>query len=412
MSKAMFGELPRVTSRTKSVDWAVKLAPLDQRTLKVVWDVSNKCNLRCKMCHFAYDSVFHRPAKYMKPEEFAHIAEKVLPYSHTLILSAGNEPLTSPWFAEILKIASQYNIPDLLFITNGTRLTPKIVDAVLESGVTQIQISIDGSTKHTYESIRKGASFDKLIKNIDYLNKRKKKIGSTLPRLQFNIVLMQSNIAELDGFIDLAEKLNVEWIAARHLLVMKGLDVENESLSLIPEEANMYFEQFFAKAQASSRVKIISFPDLFDVESINARKGSNRLIHYERPFGVIDSPVEPELSIETEIEFFGWALDSKQLIGICAERDPVSEDQADQINERGKVTIADAKIAQPRDDVGQIYPDFANSQISGWSVIISKNDLPLDFGPVSIDFIAFSLAGTTSVIGNKTVHLEYEIDAE
>ena len=34
------------------------LASLVPGKLKVLIDVSNKCNLRCTMCHFSFDKVF------------------------------------------------------------------------------------------------------------------------------------------------------------------------------------------------------------------------------------------------------------------------------------------------------------------------------------------------------------------
>src|SRR6266446_2571460 len=201
MSKLMYGAPPAKGAIT-ALGWARDLAPLGTRKLKVIWDVSNKCNLRCRMCHFSFDDVFFREAEYIKPTLFEKIAESVLPLAHTLILSAGNEPLTSPFFTELLKISAKYSIPNVLFITNGQRLRPKVADAVIESGVTQVQISIDGATKDTYEYVRRGARFDRLIHNIEYITERKRKLGTHLPQLQFNLVLMRRNLHELDQFVD------------------------------------------------------------------------------------------------------------------------------------------------------------------------------------------------------------------
>lgn len=100
--------------------------------------------------HFFYDNVFHRKSKYTTPMEFDVIAARTLPCAHTLILSAGNEYLASPYFEEISEISAKYEVPDLLYITNGTKLTPKIVEASIHNGVTQVQVLIDGSTNETY----------------------------------------------------------------------------------------------------------------------------------------------------------------------------------------------------------------------------------------------------------------------
>src|SRR3954471_23460702 len=156
MSIAMYGSAPKLGLAEIEADWMRSLAPLGPGRLKVVIDVSNKCNLRCQMCHFSFDDVFHQPAHHMRPETFERIAASVFPYAHTVVLSAGNEPLMSPWFTEILRLVAPYKLPTLYFLTNAQLLTEKVAEAVIESGVTQVQISADGATKETYERIRRG----------------------------------------------------------------------------------------------------------------------------------------------------------------------------------------------------------------------------------------------------------------
>src|SRR2546423_8978964 len=264
MSKSMYGVKP--IQIESGPDWATELAPLAPRRLKVIWDISNKCNLRCRMCHFSFDDVFHRQAIYTSPALFERIAASTLPFAHTLVLSAANEPLISPHFVEILRIAARYAIPELLFLTNGQLLSPAVADAILETGVTQVQISIDGATKETYEYIRRGARFERLVQNLEYLSARKRALNRVRPRLQFNLVLMQQNLEELPLFVDLAERLGVEWIAARHLLMMRGLEMEARTLASDADPANHHFRRFFERVEQSKAVTVIGFPDFFNGE--------------------------------------------------------------------------------------------------------------------------------------------------
>jgi len=270
----MYGSSPKAAGESAH-DWVRELAPLRERSIKAIIDVSNKCNLRCRMCHFSFDDVFHQPAQHMRPEAFTRLAASILPHAHTLVLSAGNEPLMSPHFVEILKIASHYRVPEVYFITNGQLLTKTTAEAILEYGVTQVQISADGSTKRTYEYIRRGASFERLCGNLRYLSERKKALGRTLPLLQFNVVLMRSNLEELDTYVDLAESLGVEWIAARHLLQMSGLGMEQESLNHDHKFANYQFRRFMQRIDRSETVTVVTFPDFFDVaDAVEPREES------------------------------------------------------------------------------------------------------------------------------------------
>jgi radical SAM protein with 4Fe4S-binding SPASM domain len=49
--------------------------------------------------------------------------------------------------------------------TNGTVLTDKIIDGIFASGLDYLIFAIDGATKETYEKIRVGANYDKVVEN-------------------------------------------------------------------------------------------------------------------------------------------------------------------------------------------------------------------------------------------------------
>ena len=66
--------------------WARALAPLGKRKMTVLVDVSNKCNIRCRMCYFHFDSVFHRRAQFMQPAMFDQLAARLFPLAHTVYL--------------------------------------------------------------------------------------------------------------------------------------------------------------------------------------------------------------------------------------------------------------------------------------------------------------------------------------
>ena len=190
---------------------------LTEGKLKVLLDITNKCNLRCVMCHFSFDRVFYRPAQHLTPEQFLHIADGVFRYAHTVVLSAGSEPTVSPHFERILELASRYPLKGLQFLTNGQRLERRTIEAILDSAVTQIDVSIDGATAPTYERIRRSGKFDRLVGNLRALQAGKLRRGLTRPLMQFNLTLMRSNLHELNAFVDLAESCGVERIGARHL---------------------------------------------------------------------------------------------------------------------------------------------------------------------------------------------------
>ena len=74
------------------------------------------------------------------------------------------------------------------------------------NNITQIGISIDGATKQTYESLRVGGKFEKVIENLEFL----KEIKNFDVHLHF--VVQQKNYHEIEEIIELGLKYNVDKI--------------------------------------------------------------------------------------------------------------------------------------------------------------------------------------------------------
>ena len=153
------------------------------RPLKLEMDIVNQCNLRCIMCHFSSESISKRKKAELSLEDFSRIAEQLFPLCSHVSLSISTEPLLHSQLEQILKITGKYKIPFVYMHTNANLLNERIINQLIESKFSQLSISIDGATKATYEYIRIGGKFDKLIANIEAINRAKEKAGSITPHL-------------------------------------------------------------------------------------------------------------------------------------------------------------------------------------------------------------------------------------
>ena len=378
--------------------------------LKVLVDVSNKCNLRCTMCHFSFDKVFYRPAEHMKPEDFQRIAAEVFPYAHTVVLSAGSEPTVSPYFADILRLASRWPLQELKFLTNATRLTKTLTTTILDSGVTQIDISIDGACAGTYEKIRRGGRFQDVVNNLCRMRDMKRQRGLTVPLMQFNVTLMRSNLLELEQFVELAEQCGVERIGCRHLMPYAGLDVAAESLFDIPREANRAFRCFVKRVERSPAVKLITFPDFF-AESDIPSCGTNELaalqgrlncgdIRFDGnaallPYGYIDLPAPDVESIASTLHLAGWALDAESVEAVAL----VSGGPGCwNVHELAK------RVNGSRPDVAAHFPGVPGNSAAGWVCDVRADTLPdKATAGLQLHAIAVNRRGYAAVLGSRTL---------
>ena len=74
------------------------------------------------------------------------------------------------------------------------------------NNLTQIGISIDAATKQTYEDLRQGGLWEKLLENLEFLKKIK------TFKIHFHFVVQQKNYHEIEPFIELGVKYNADRI--------------------------------------------------------------------------------------------------------------------------------------------------------------------------------------------------------
>ncbi|MCX7625102.1 MAG: radical SAM protein [Candidatus Sumerlaeaceae bacterium] len=193
-------------------------------SLRVRMDITNKCNLLCKMCF--YPGTVGQPKFDMEPDLFRKIVNQVFCYASTVSLACQYEPLMSRHFDEILEIVAEGPCSRVGFVTNGTLLTHRRCELLAKNPhIESIAVSIDGATKATYERIRINGRWEKLVENLETLAAVKAEHKTPRPYVQLNMVLMKSTIAELPQLVDFAKRVNAVVIEAiRYLPMNPGLD--------------------------------------------------------------------------------------------------------------------------------------------------------------------------------------------
>lgn len=156
---------------------------------------SSKCNISCQMCK-ANEQNWNLSDKDVKD------LYSYMPYLEH-ITWWGGEPTISDLFYEMLEHSLQYKNIQHTVITNGQYFSKKFLDLVSENNM-EVIVSIDSADKKMYETIRRGASFDKLKDN---LSKLSKVLDNNL--IKINIVVMKKNIKDINNIIKFAKEFNI-----------------------------------------------------------------------------------------------------------------------------------------------------------------------------------------------------------
>lgn len=244
---------------------------IDARPFNLEMDLLNKCNLRCVMCMMSHRSVIEQPLERFPLVRFERLAEEVFWHVNALSFTYGTEPLLHPQFARFVEVAGRYRIPRVYAVTNGLLLTEDIARAAVTNGMHALTVSVDAARRETYERIRVGGDWEKLMHNLRMLQRIRREMGAKGPRLELAFVMMRSNIRELPAFVDLAASLGASSVSAIHMLPFELLNSVGESCSLVKETTNDMIRQ--ARARARQHGLEFPSPPLFG-ESVGRDPGA------------------------------------------------------------------------------------------------------------------------------------------
>ncbi len=251
-------------------------SPLQRRPLEVILDTTERCNLKCKMCYFSavdrlqflpFDRNLSRTGM-MPLETFGQVAADLFPRAHRVALACAAEPLVHPKFIDIVREAGSYGIPDLWFPTNLLPLTPPKAEAICEAGVKTVGVSMDGTHAETYETIRVGATFARLMRSLDLLNDVRRGAAT---RLRLIFVWMQTNRADLADLPRFAEEVGASELDVRFVAPTAHVTAEDELLD--GEDPGALRAELAAAAEdaAARGLRLVSYPDFDDGGAIGLR---------------------------------------------------------------------------------------------------------------------------------------------
>lgn len=134
-------------------------------------ELTNQCNLACTMCPHGDDN--WKPVKGMmdyKTAKEALIQARRMGTVSVKFNFRGEAGLHKQ-LTELVKYARYVlRYADIQINTNLVAFSERRLKTLCHAGLTRMIVSVDGATKETYEKIRKGAKWSKLISNLQYLN--------------------------------------------------------------------------------------------------------------------------------------------------------------------------------------------------------------------------------------------------
>ena len=169
-------------------------------------DMTQNCNYKCPHCIIAHKDEVEEfyEGRNLNFEDYKKIVDEGSEYGCPSISPQGNdEPFLMRDLHHYISYAHKKGFIDIMLNNNGSAITERRAQEVLDSGLTRIRFSLDAFTSETYSKVRVGSlPLEKVIKKIELFLELKEKGNYKLPVTGVSFVKMKQNEHELDDFIN------------------------------------------------------------------------------------------------------------------------------------------------------------------------------------------------------------------
>ncbi len=183
---------------------ARRSATVDYLPIRLDFENVSRCNFACIMCPVSEWPKGKRAAD-MPFEAFKRIIDEQYGLVEIKVQGLGEPTIQGDDYFEMIKYARARNIwvrtttnASLLHFKDNYR---KLVD----SGVNEIQISIDGADKQTFQAIRRHSKFERVVANCKLINACCRERG--VERTKMWTVVQKGNRHQLPQLVDLAHEM-------------------------------------------------------------------------------------------------------------------------------------------------------------------------------------------------------------
>jgi radical SAM protein with 4Fe4S-binding SPASM domain len=235
----------------------------------IQFGVTNKCNIRCWFCGTRF--IRGKDRKELPIELYRKVAKDFFPFANQIKFNQDGEFFLHPHFEEMLLTASRFPA-ETEVCTNGMLLDDEIARFLVEKKIHLLTISMDGATPKTVESIRSGLDFNRVMANIQNINRWKLHHHSGLPVLSFHCAAMKRNLDELVLLIELAHKMEVDLVNIAHVVIYDWMD-EYESPFYHKELCNRVMEE--ARRRAEELEITLVCPKPFSLQKEDCQNDGN-----------------------------------------------------------------------------------------------------------------------------------------
>ncbi|HDN78857.1 MAG TPA: radical SAM protein [Chloroflexi bacterium] len=195
--------------------------------IKLTW----RCNLRCRMCNVWRQDRGDR----LTLQLIRSLADELAALGTKKVHLSGGEVLLRSDIFEVIRAFASKGI-QVNLTTNGTLLTPEVAARLVESGISNVSVSLDGATPSVHDAMRGTGTWKRTLTGIRNLRQAAKAAHRKV-HIRINTVITRCN------YRDLARLPEIAHYAGADRLTLIPVDDPDGQLRLNKRRIREYTEE-------------------------------------------------------------------------------------------------------------------------------------------------------------------------
>ncbi len=226
---------PRVDERGMPAAYGFESLACARFPTYVMFDITNLCNARCVHCpQSLVEDDGGRPAflgeiGHLTLSAFKRVIDECVGRPMQFVrITADGEPLVNKAVFEMIEYASEKGVGPVGLTTNGSLLSEKRAQRLVESGVAIVDFSLDAALPETFHAIRVGLDFERTRRNVQRFIDLRDRSGADI-QVMVSFVKQDGNHDEVDAFRAYWEP-RVDKVLIREMISNIGLNERSAHL--------------------------------------------------------------------------------------------------------------------------------------------------------------------------------------
>jgi MoaA/NifB/PqqE/SkfB family radical SAM enzyme len=177
-------------------------------------ETTNRCNLLCTTCPRTFEAL--EPPADMAWELFTRIVDQ-FPRIARVVLHGVGEPMMVPALPRMIRYLKDRGTY-VLFNTNGTLLSRRKGQALIDSGLDELRVSLDAAEPQSFKLVRGRDMFARIVNNVRSFRAMQRELAIERPRVSLWLTGLKETVAQLDDFVRLAHEIDVAEVYLQRLV--------------------------------------------------------------------------------------------------------------------------------------------------------------------------------------------------